>query len=146
MPTAKITKMQFKNEWESPQGGTIFYHNIELDNGDKGSIGAKKKEPDFLAVGSELEYTLQESDKGNKIKRVQQQGGGFKKKFDPEWEKYKQRLIVKQNCMTNAVRLVAPFNAGADKPEDMLDTLDAVYEHILTKIWEEQSVQETPDQ
>jgi hypothetical protein len=38
---AKIKRTVFKNEWTSPQGSKVFFHDIELDNGDKGSIGAK---------------------------------------------------------------------------------------------------------
>lgn len=68
---AKITRTVFKNEWTG-NGNTVYYHDIELDNGDKGSIGSKEKMPARLNPGSELTYTI---DKG-KIKAVQAQGGG----------------------------------------------------------------------
>jgi hypothetical protein len=77
--TAKITRTVFKNEWQNPKGGSVFYHDIELDNGDKGSIGSKDKEPSKLNPGESLTYTI---DNG-KIKAVAPQGqngfGGFKK-------------------------------------------------------------------
>lgn len=73
---AKIIRVVFKNEWAG-QNGTVFYHEVELDNGDKGQIGCKDKEPAFLNPGSELTYTIEIGDKGNKIKRVQESKGGF---------------------------------------------------------------------
>lgn len=73
--TAKITRTVFKNEWTNPKGGSVFYHDIELDNGDKGSIGSKDKEPAKLNPGQSLTYTLE----NGKIKAVQPQNGGFKK-------------------------------------------------------------------
>ncbi len=69
---AKITRTVFKNEWKGTNG-TVYYHDIELDNGDKGSIGAKEQMPSKLNPGSELTYTI---DNG-KIKAVAPAGGGF---------------------------------------------------------------------
>jgi hypothetical protein len=71
---AKITRTVFKNEWAGPNGN-VYYHDIELDNGDKGSIGSKEKMPSKLNSGQELTYTIQD----NKIKAVNApgSGGGF---------------------------------------------------------------------
>lgn len=81
---AKITRTVFKNKWEG-NGNTVYYHDIELDNGDKGSIGAKEQMPSKLNPGQELTYTID----GNKIKAVNTpSGGGFagggKKGPDPK--------------------------------------------------------------
>jgi hypothetical protein len=84
--TAKITRVVFKTEWTNPKGGQIFYHDVELDNGDKGSIGTKDKEPEKLNPGKEITYTTETNDKGQvKIKLVQAnqnnfQGNNFQKK------------------------------------------------------------------
>jgi hypothetical protein len=82
---AKIVRTVFKNEWSSANGTIVYYHDIELDNGDKGSIGTKEKMPAKLNPGSELTYTID----GNKIKAVSPPqgggfGGGFGKKVDPK--------------------------------------------------------------
>lgn len=77
--TAKITRTVYKNVWQNPKGGQVFYHDIELDNGDKGSIGSKEQMPAKLNPGTELTYTID----GNKIKAIvpqQQNAGGFQKK------------------------------------------------------------------
>jgi len=83
---AKITRTVFKNEWAGTNG-TVYYHDIELDNGDKGSIGSKEKMPTKLNPGTELTYTIE----GNKIKAVSapvgggfQGGGGGKRGPDPK--------------------------------------------------------------
>lgn len=76
---AKITRTTFKNEWTG-NGNTVYYHDIELDNGDKGSIGSKEKMPAKLNPGQELTYTIEADNRGGfKIKAVnpQQGGGGF---------------------------------------------------------------------
>jgi hypothetical protein len=84
---AKITKCSFTKEWGEGSSKT-FFHDIELDNGDKGSIGAKEKNPDKLKTGSELTYTIESGQYGNKIKAVNSQpvygGGGGKKGPDPK--------------------------------------------------------------
>lgn len=73
---AKITRTVFKNEWKGDKG-SVFYHEIELDNGDKGQIGTKEHLPAKLNPGQELTYTIEATERGNKIKAVQAAGGGF---------------------------------------------------------------------
>lgn len=73
---AKITRTTFKNEWKGDKG-SVFYHEIELDNGDKGEIGAKEQLPSKLNPGEELTYTIEAGKYGNKIKAVAPTGGGF---------------------------------------------------------------------
>lgn len=75
---AKITRTVFTSEWTNPKGGQVYYHTIELDNGDTGQIGSKEKMPSKLNPGSELTYTIETGPRGNKIKAVLPQGGGFK--------------------------------------------------------------------
>lgn len=74
--TAKIERVVSVREYEGQYGKT-FYFNLELDNGDIGSIG--KKKADALKEGDVLTYTLEETERGNKIKEALQngfQGGG----------------------------------------------------------------------
>jgi len=81
MKKAKIKSVGTPKEYVNDKG-TFYYFQIEMDNGDKGSIGSKDSSPSFLSVGAELSYEFTETDKGNKIKRVNDnpfKGGG---KFD----------------------------------------------------------------
>lgn len=66
---AKITRTIFVSEWSGPNG-QIYYHEIELDNGDKGQIGSKEKMPDKLNPGNVLTYTIETTTRGSKIKAV----------------------------------------------------------------------------
>lgn len=71
--TSIIKSSTFSNEWENPSGGTTFYYDIELANGDIGSTGVMQKNSNKIAVGSEITYTKT----GNKIKvlNTKQQSG-----------------------------------------------------------------------
>lgn len=75
---AKIIRTVFKNEWKGPNG-TVYFHHIELDNGDTGSIGAKESMPAKLNPGNELTYTIEPDPdpRGDfKIKAVSASNGG----------------------------------------------------------------------
>ena len=77
--TAKITRTVFVSDWAGPNG-PVYYHEIELSNGDKGQIGSKEKMPSKLNPGSELTYTIEETSRGNKIKAVVTGGSQFQGK------------------------------------------------------------------
>jgi len=68
MTKSKITRTVFREAWNNPKGGVIYYHDIELENGDKGQIGTKTQTPEKLNPGQEIEYTLTKTERGNKIK------------------------------------------------------------------------------
>lgn len=73
---AKITKSIFKKEW-SGNGSITYYHDVELEGRDGAwNIGAQKKDPDFLAVGQELNFEVTDASK-KKIKRVKDESAGF---------------------------------------------------------------------
>lgn len=81
---ARILECKFIKEWTGEKG-TVFYHDLKLDNNDHGQIGTKDRMPDKIAVGQELTYTIEETSYGNKIKAVGQSTGGFKgKQQDPK--------------------------------------------------------------
>src|SRR5688572_28106168 len=85
--TSKITRTVFVSDWAGPNG-PVYYHEIELANGDKGQIGSKEKMPAKLNPGSELTYTIEETSRGNKIKAIvagapQYQGKG-RQQVDPK--------------------------------------------------------------
>ena len=81
---AKITRTTFVSEWSNQQGGQVYYHQIELDNGDSGQIGSKEKMPAKLNPGSELTYTIEASSRGNKIKAVMENKGFAGKQGRPQ--------------------------------------------------------------
>lgn len=76
--TSKIKACKFLKEWQGDKG-MVYYHELELENGDHGQIGTKDRLPDKLNIGQELTYTIESSNYGNKIKAVTANAGGFKK-------------------------------------------------------------------
>lgn len=77
---SKCTKCEFNREKES-QHGMIYYFNVEFENGDKGSYGAKDKDDPKFKVGEESEYDITEKDFGGaifyNIKPIYKNNGGF---------------------------------------------------------------------
>jgi predicted thioesterase len=61
MKTAKITACTFVREWTGATG-TIYYHDITLDNGDSGSVGTKEKNSAKIAVGETVTYNIEEKE------------------------------------------------------------------------------------
>jgi hypothetical protein len=108
MPKGKITKSTFTNEWKGDKG-TVYYHDIEMDNGDTGSIGSKDKNPDFIAVGQTLDYTLEQGQRGNKIKRN-------KPAFTPKGGKQLMHFDnIKRMVSSNALHAICFINSESEK-------------------------------
>ena len=67
--TSKVEKCVFSNEWKNPSGTLTYYHDVTLENGDTGSIGAIEKYPKKFTEGTVIDYELQ----NGKIKIMQNQ-------------------------------------------------------------------------
>ena len=113
----KITKVGDFKEYKG-QNGTVYYTNIEFDNGDKGNIGVKDKAKIF--VGKELDYSITQDDKGNnKIKAEvpfpAKAMGAYNDKTG----------MMVGNAITNATLLVAhgiiQYSELADAASDICD-------------------------
>lgn len=63
-----VTSCVFDKEWQPPTGKMLYFHTIELLNGDKGNVGTAEKMPDKLKEGSIIYYTIIE----NRIKLTTQ--------------------------------------------------------------------------
>ena len=59
-----IKSSSFSNEWTNPSGGTTYYYDVVLENGDRGSIGVTEKSSPKVKVKSNITYTIS----NNKIK------------------------------------------------------------------------------
>lgn len=69
MKKARITQCKHTTEWINPKGGVVNYHQLLMDNGDVGTIGTAEKLPSKIAVGTEIEYEI---DDNKKIKILSQ--------------------------------------------------------------------------
>lgn len=58
-----ITHVNCTAEWTNPAGKIVFYHQIKIDNGDVGNIGKMAKYPNEIAVGTFIQYTIDEKKK-----------------------------------------------------------------------------------
>jgi hypothetical protein len=122
--TAKIVKTSFVSEWAGTNG-IVYYHKIDLDNGDTGQIGTKEKMPSKLNPGSELTYTIESTSRGNKIKAVTSNfKPGGRPPVDP-------RIQMISMAMSYSKDLIV-----ADKVKiDLLEkTFERIYNIMIAKI------------
>lgn len=137
---SKVTKIEFKRDWAGPNG-TVYYFLIEFENGDKGQFSTKKREQDKFKEGVATDYTLETKQRGEFtdviINKPQHQNGqaAAKKPYDPESEKLRNRMIARQNALTNATKFVVGRNAGlpADKQltsAQVLELAEKMYEYL----------------
>jgi len=130
---AKVTSATFKKEWAGKYG-TMFDHNIEFANGDKGVYTSKKKDQDSFKVGSEVPYTLETIErngfKNDVIKPVSEKGGfgggGFKP-FAPK--NYKADFISFAASYTKDLIV-----GGKAELKDFGKTFDAMYKKMADKL------------
>lgn len=125
--TAKITRTTFVSEWAGPNGN-VYYHSIELDNGDSGQIGSKEKMPAKLNPGQELTYTLESTPRGNKIKAVVENRPQFKGSGKPQVDPRQQ---VATFAMSYTKDLIV---ASQVKLGDMEAVFDRMYKAIMSKV------------
>lgn len=132
---SKVKSTTFKSEWKNPTSGMIvYYHEIELENGDKGQIGTKAKEG--LAIGEEINYSITEDGRGGfKIKKEQTT---FQKAYTKAGDNAEyQNGIAVGHSLNNAVLLIC---AGKVDIKDLESTARRILE-IAVKMKNELNVQ-----
>lgn len=128
----KIIRTVFISEWANPQGGQVYYHDIELDNGDRGQIGSKEKMPTKLNPGNELSYTIEATARGNKIKAVMDQNkpaffGGAKKTVEPRYQLIGFSYSYSKDLVVGGKLGMQDFHKCAD---DIFKNMIKMYESI----------------
>lgn len=69
----RIVYSKYTNKWINPANNSeIYYHEVQFENGDVGSIGLVSQNPPKIAVGSEVEYTIT----NGKVKIIASTGDG----------------------------------------------------------------------
>lgn len=110
--TAKITDCKFDKEWKTPQGATLYPHDLTLDNGDKGKIYYKSQNPDELASGSIITYEITDKGKITLVKKTEMTNtNNFKtyNKFEPvgfAFSYAKDIIVAKINNKENIENIV----------------------------------------
>ena len=65
MKTGIIVNCELTGEWPNPNGATVYYHRLTLDNGDVGNVGVMEKYSPKIKNGNLIQYTM---DAKSKIK------------------------------------------------------------------------------
>lgn len=125
--TSKITRTVFVSEWSGPSG-QVYYHEIELANGDKGQIGSKEKMPSKLNPSSDLTYTIESGSHGNKIKAVVPPTQGFKSGGRPQIDPKQQ---VATMSMSYCKDLIVAGKVGM---HDLEKDFNRIYNAIMSKV------------
>ncbi len=103
MKTSKIKTVVSIKPHQTQKYGTTFYHNLEMENGDKINIGKKKEQQ----VGWELTYEITEQGQQeyNKAKAVAPESFNKSNNYTPSNSSNddRQLLIVKQSSIKAAV-------------------------------------------
>lgn len=115
MKTAKVTEVRGVRPWNG-KNGTIFYHDIVLDNGDRGSVG--KKREGAIRIGDSINYTI-DADRITIVDAGGSRSGGFSQK---------PAASTAAMAMAYAKDLVVANVAKSDKPLD----LEKLSERVIT--------------
>jgi len=103
MKTSKIKTVVSIKPHQTEKYGTTFYHNLEMENGDKINIGKKKEQK----VGWELTYEITEQGQHeyNKARAVALESFNKSNNYTPSNSSNddRQLLIVKQSSIKAAV-------------------------------------------
>lgn len=106
MKTSKIKTVVSIKPHQTEKYGTTFYHNLEMENGDKINIGKKKEQK----IGWELTYEIEEQGQHeyNKARAVAPESFNKSNNYTPSNSSNddRQLLIVRQSSLTRAIEFM----------------------------------------
>jgi len=117
MKTSKIKTVVSIKPHQTEKYGTTFYHNLEMENGDKINIGKKKEQK----VGWELTYEITEQGQHeyNKARAVAPESFNKSNNYTPSNSSNddRQLLIVRQSSITRAIEFMQLNNTKCTDDE-----------------------------
>jgi hypothetical protein len=126
MKTSKIKTVVSIKPHQTEKYGTTFYHNLEMENGDKINIGKKKEQK----VGWELSYEITEQGQHeyNKARAVASESFNKSNNYTPSNSSNddRQLLIVKQSSIKAAVEFDNQCTI-----EDMLKNAEIIKDWVM---------------
>ena len=126
MKTSKIKTVVSIKPHQTEKYGTTFYHNLEMENGDKINIGKKKEQK----VGWELTYEITEQGQHeyNKARAVAPESFNKSNNYTPSNSSNddRQLLIVKQSSIKAAVEFDNQCTI-----EDMLKNAEIIKDWVM---------------
>jgi hypothetical protein len=128
-----VTNATYKNSYDG-NNGTVYYHTIEFDNGDKGSYGSKSQDQNKFVVGKETDYEWVKDDKGYiKIKPVQQGGGGGFRGAAPANPKAENARAALNTAALLIVGGKAPEDKQTGKPMSLNNLANNLFDWLQKK-------------
>jgi len=126
MKTSKIKTVVSIKPHQTQKYGTTFYHNLEMENGDKINIGKKKEQK----IGWELTYEIEEQGQHeyNKARAVAPESFNKSNNYTPSNSSNddRQLLIVKQSSIKAAVEFDNQCTI-----EDMLKNAEIIKDWVM---------------
>lgn len=126
MKTSKIKTVVSIKPHQTQKYGTTFYHNLEMENGDKINIGKKKEQK----IGWELTYEITEQGQHeyNKARAVAPESFNKSNNYTPSNSSNddRQLLIVKQSSIKAAVEFDNQCTI-----EDMLKNAEIIKDWVM---------------
>jgi len=126
MKTSKIKTVVSIKPHQTEKYGTTFYHNLEMENGDKINIGKKKEQK----IGWELTYEITEQGQQeyNKARAVAPDNFNKSNNYTPSNSSNddRQLLIVKQSSIKAAVEFDNQCTI-----EDMLKNAEIIKDWVM---------------
>ena len=127
--TAKILKCTFTRDWLNPKKQLVYYHLLQLDNGDVGTIGTMEKTPDKIKEGTTINYTID----GDKIKLSTESAFQAKKAKAGAGGLYKKREMSDEEYLGYAWSYAKDLIVAGKKMKDFKELKDlarAIYGEI----------------
>lgn len=128
--TSKVVKCIFSNEWKNPSGSLTYYHDVTLENGDTGSIGAMEKYPKKFTEGAIIDYNLE----NGKIKIVSTNDNPKESYQKKSSTNYSQNRGTKQEQFLGYAWSYAKDLIVAGKTSEDLDELNKCARYIYDEI------------
>lgn len=83
MPKSKVKMVTFNREWRHPEGGSVFYFDIEFEDGLHGQFSTNRREQDKFVIGTEIEYREKGTNKrGTAMVDIVKDKPEFKSKYN----------------------------------------------------------------
>lgn len=127
--TSKILKCTFTKDWLNPKKQTVYYHLLQLDNGDVGTIGTMEKYPDKIKEGTTITYTQE----GEKIKLSTESSFLAKKSKSGGGGSYKKREMSDEEFLGYAWSYAKDLIVAGKKMKDFQELKElarAIYGEI----------------
>ena len=147
MKKSNVLSCEYDKPYSFPNGDTIYYHRLILQNGDKGNCGVNEMFASKIAVGQEINYTI-DNGRIRLVSEAQTQQTVNAPTPTPQKNKYMQTNTTEEKATPRRYtkapedaitfimgyasnRHVAKITASKkDVPlQEMLDDADLLYEH-----------------